>query len=64
MKYLLCEIESYFCEIQDGSMCRVSKPLQVFNTREEAEAAEELFNGFYDYNLRVVPESMLHKEFR
>ncbi|QEA10401.1 hypothetical protein CPT_Shemara_072 [Salmonella phage Shemara] len=64
MKYLLCEVESFYDEVFDGSLCRVTKPLQVFSTKEDAEEAMELMSQFYDYNLRVVPANMLGEEFR
>lgn len=62
--FVLCVVETFFDREQDQSMCRVSKPLQVFNTKEEAEVAEELFGSFYDYNLRVVAAHRLGEEFR
>ncbi len=64
MKFLLCEVESFFDEEQDQSMCKVSKPLQVFETLKEAEEACELFNPFYNFELRVVNSDNIDEIFR
>ena len=68
MKYCVCEVETFFDEDFDGSLCKVRKVLQVFNTKEEAEDAELLFNprdyGDYDTSIRVVAADMLTQTFR
>lgn len=68
MKYLLCEVEQFFDEEFDGTLCKVSKVLQVFNTKAEANEAEALFDpsnfGDYDTVLRVVAEGNLRETFR
>lgn len=64
MSYVLCELEAFFDEELDQSMHRVSRPLQVFATKEEALSAEELFCSFYDYNLHVVESTQLKTTFR
>ena len=64
IKYVLCEVESYFDEELDQSMNKVVKPLQMFDTATEAEKAYDLFSPFYDYNVRVVPSNMLGQSFR
>ncbi len=68
MKYCVCEVETFFDEDFDGSLCKVRKVLQVFNTKEEAEDAESLFNpciyGDYDTQIRVVAANMLTQTFR
>lgn len=62
--HVLCEVESYFDAEQDQSMYKVSKPIQIFATEAEAVAAEEIFNPFYGYELRVVASENLDKTFR
>lgn len=62
--FVLCELEYFFDKEQDGSMCRVSRPLQIFKTREDAEIAHELFGPFYNFNLGVVAADDLDTEFR
>jgi len=67
MKWCVCEIETFFDEEFDGYLCKVSKVLQIFNTKEEAEYAEGLFfPGNYDddTNIRVVAEDALLTTFR
>lgn len=68
MKYCVCEVETFFDEDSDGSLCKVRKVLQVFNTKEEAEDAEVLFDpcvhGDYDTSIRVVAADMLTQTFR
>lgn len=62
--FVLCEVESFFVEHIDRSRCRVTKPLQVFESKEKAEEAMELFDSFYDYSLRVVESDKLNETFR
>lgn len=62
--FVLCEVETYFVPELDRSRNRVTKPLQVFKTEDEANAAWEIFNPFYDYNLCVVAADALDEEFR
>ena len=68
MKYCVCEVETFFDEAFDGNLCKVRKVLQVFNTKEEAEDAELLFNpciyGDYDTSIRVIAANMLTQTFR
>ena len=64
MKYLVCEVEYEFHEDIQRSLCRVSKPLQVFDTEEQAGEAWELMNPFYGPDLRIVSSDMLDEEFR
>lgn len=68
MKYLLCEVEQFFDEEFDGTLCRVKKVLQMFDDQIQAEEAKRLFDpssfGDYDTVLRVVRQIDLHKEFR
>lgn len=64
MKYLVCEVEHHFHEDIQRSLCRVTRPLQVFDTEEQAEEACELMTPFYNYDLRIVSEDVLHEEFR
>lgn len=68
MKYLICEVSQFFDEEFDGTLCRVQKVLQVFDYKEYAEAAMELFDpsryGDYDTVLRVVSEKDLDATFR
>lgn len=68
MKYLLCEVEQFFDAEFDGTLCKVSKVLQVFPTKAEAEEAETMFDpsnfGDYDTVLRVVAEGELQETFR
>lgn len=68
MKYLLCEVEQFFDEDFDGTLCKVRKVLQIFNSQHEAQEACCLFDpsNFDDYDtvIRVVAEGDLHKSFR
>lgn len=67
-KFAVCEMISEFNEDFDGSLCRVKKVLQVFDTHEQAEAARAIFDpsryGDYDTIIRVVPEAQLEGEYR
>lgn len=64
MSYVLCEVSERYDHSYERSVYRVSKPLQLFNTAEEAENALDLFSSFYGYNLRVVSSDDLDSEFR
>lgn len=64
MRYVLCTVDSFFSVGMDQSMRTVAKPIQVFDTEEAADAACELFNPFYDYELAVVREDKLGDTFR
>ena len=68
-KFCVCEVETFFDKEFDGSLCKVSKVLQVFDTKEAADHAEGLFfPGNYDSNdctnIRVVAEEDLLTTFR
>ena len=63
-KYVLCEVEYHFDTEQDQSMCRVAKPLQIFDDKIEAIDAMDIFNSFYNYDLRVVSSDDLDSTFR
>ena len=63
-KFYICEVESYFCQVQDQSMYKVSNVLQGFPTLEEAEETLNDMNHFHGYSLRVVKRENLHDEFR
>ncbi|CAD5204229.1 hypothetical protein LCALLHIG_00010 [Klebsiella phage vB_KppS-Raw] len=67
-KFCVCEVEQFFDEDFDGTLCKVSKVLQVFDTKEAADYAEGLFYpGNYDVDgpaIRVVAEADLLKTFR
>lgn len=45
MKWLVCKAEHEFNEEQDCSMYRATECVQVFNTKEEAIEARELFDS-------------------
>ena len=64
MKFIVCELESYFDNEMDQSMYKVSKPLQAFNTEAEADEVLEMFDPFYNYELRVVKSTDLNGAFR
>lgn len=64
MKFIVCELESYFDNEMDQSMYKVSKPLQAFNTEAEAYEVLGMFNPFYNYDLRVVKSTDLKDVFR
>lgn len=64
MKFILCEVESEFIPERDRSFCKVSKPIQAFNSQAEADEILELFNPFYDFSLRVVESDKLDVMFR
>lgn len=66
-KFCVCEVETFFDKEFDGSLCKVSKVLQVFDTREAADYAEGLFypDNYGDpTNIRVVAEEDLLTTFR
>lgn len=67
-KACICEVVSEFDEDFDGSLCRVVKVLQVFDSLEEAQAVEMIFDpsryGDYDTYIRVVPVEQLDNKFR
>lgn len=62
--WFVCEVESFFDEQFDGSLRKVTKPLQACGSKEEAEHLLDLMNPFYDYALCVVEDVNLQKEFR
>lgn len=68
MKYLLCEVEQFFDEDFDGTLCKVRKVLQIFDSECEANEAYRLFDpsNFDDYDtvIRVVAEDKLLRSFR
>lgn len=64
IKYCVCEVDYEFNDAMQRSLCKVSKPLQIFDTDEQAELACDLMSPFYGYNLRVVPSDKLDEEFR
>jgi len=72
MKYAICEVEQFFDEKFDekfdGTFCRVSRVLQIFDYKEYAEAAMNIFDpsryGDYDTVLRIVSEAKLDETFR
>lgn len=68
MKYAICEVEQFFDEEFDGTLCRVVKVLQIFDYKEYAEAAMAIFDpsryGDYDTVLRVVAQDQLDESFR
>lgn len=68
MKHCVCEVSQEFDVEFDGSLCKVTKVLQVFNSKEEAEAAEIIFDpsryGDYDTLIRVVAVDALDNKFR
>jgi hypothetical protein len=66
--YALCEVEQFFDEEFDGTLCRARKVLQVFDTKDQADFALYIFEkveGEDDYRvMRVVPVSKLTESFR
>nr|DAE41568.1 MAG TPA: hypothetical protein [Caudoviricetes sp.] len=69
MKYCVCEVEGFDIEYANGDYhhgYKVARVLQVFNSKEEAEDAELLFNpadyGDHSTIVRVVAADMLLKE--
>jgi hypothetical protein len=68
MRYAICEVIPEWCPEQDREFKRVARVLQVFDSKEDAEAAEEIFNPYryndYDTSIRVVPEDKLDSSFR
>lgn len=67
-KACICEVVSEFDDDFDGSLCRVVKVLQVFETKEQAEENIPLFDpsryGDWDTLVRVVPVEQLDNKFR
>lgn len=64
MKYLLCEVTERFDHAYERSVYTVAKPLQMFDTEQQAVEALDLFNQFYNYDLQVVSQADLDSEFR
>lgn len=68
MRYAICEVTPEWCPEQDREFKRVTRVLQVFNSKEDAESAEGIFNPCryddYDTCIRVVPEDKLDSSFR
>ncbi len=68
MRYLLCEVHSYFDAEFDGTLCKVKRVLHISNSIEEAEDAYNLFDpcryNDYDTKVRMVPEDKLDSTFR
>ena len=62
-KWVLCVTNSRFDYSIDQTVHAVARPLQLFDTKFEAEHAMELFFEFYEGNLAVRPGSELTKEF-
>lgn len=66
MKYCVCEVEGFDSEYANGDYYRaykVTKVLQVFNSEEEAEDAEILFNiPNCSEIIQVVAADMLSEE--
>lgn len=67
-KYCVCEMESYFDEAFDGTLCRVKRVLQVFNNEADAQDAMACFDpmrfGDYETVIRCVPSEELNETFR
>lgn len=68
MKWCVVEVKHEFDEDFDGDLCRVTKVLQVFDTKEAALEAEAIFNpmnyGDYDTSIRAIPACQLGDKFR
>lgn len=65
--FVLCVVETFFDREQDQTMCRVVRPLQVFESQDAAETAYGIFWPFYDdlsEHIRIVEEGLLHTVFR
>lgn len=62
--FALCTVLTHFdCEM-DQSMCRVDKPLQLFETKQEADEAYEIMSPFYNWDLHVVHIGNMDSTFR
>lgn len=67
-KFCICEVEQFFSKSFDGTMCKVRKVIQVFDTQEKANEALAIFDpmryGDYDTSLRIIPSDQLDDTFR
>ncbi|APU00356.1 hypothetical protein fHeYen301_23 [Yersinia phage fHe-Yen3-01] len=63
-KTIVCTVTERFCKERDRTMYKVDKPLQVLNSLKEAREVYMIMNPFYNYDLHIVSESVLHEEFR
>ncbi|CCI88860.2 hypothetical protein BN109_021 [Yersinia phage phi80-18] len=63
-KFIVCTVTSYFCKERDCEVSKVDKPLQVLNSLKEAREVYVIMNPFYNYDLHIVSEAILHEEFR
>lgn len=61
--YAVCRTTPYFDEGMDQTMRWVSQVLQVFETKQQAEVACDLFGRFED-DIRVVHVANLNETFR
>lgn len=65
--FVLCVVEPFFDLQMDQTMHRVVRPLQMFESEEDALRASELFYPFYeaiDEPIRVVPADQIDEVFR
>lgn len=59
MKYsmwVLCTVEYVWSEACYRSVAELGRPLQVFSSECEAEAARELLNPHYNFDLEVYSQ--------
>lgn len=67
MNWCVCEVGMSFDKEFDGSLCRVKKVLQIFETEADAESAAAIFDPCRygePESIRVVHVSELDKSFR
>lgn len=54
--WVLCITQYEWCDELRRSVSSPGKPLQVFNSQREAEAARDLLNPYYMFDLEVYSE--------
>lgn len=62
-EYVVCEVSSHFDTVRDESMYKVVRPIQGFNTEEEADYWYDLIYPFYE-SIQVVKLANLNNCFR
>lgn len=63
-KSIICTVTSRFCKERDREVYKVDKPLQVLGSLKEAREVYDIMNPFYNYELHIISEGLLHEEFR
>lgn len=54
--WVLCTVKHVWSEEWYRSVAKLERPLQVFSSECEAEAARELLNPYYNFDLEVYSQ--------